>query len=56
MRPDSKKHLYLPIAVIAAYLIFTLILYEAGPFKWVTYHPLRFWSFQILYIAALLYG
>lgn len=56
MKPDSKKFLYLPITVIVAYLAFTLILYVAGPFKWVTYHPLLFWSLQVLYIAALLYG
>lgn len=36
--------------------MFCLILYAYGPFKWVTYRPLIFWSLNIFFIVAFSIG
>ena len=46
----------LPLILIVIYLIVTLLLYAFGPFKWITYNPITFWTLQILYIIALIIG
>lgn len=46
----------LPIRIIVIYLVFTLVLYAFGPFRWITYNPLLFWSLNILYVFSLWLG
>lgn len=45
-----------PLKFLLAYLIFSLILYGNGPFNWVTYHPVKFWTLNIVYLLALFLG
>lgn len=52
---DYKK-LRTPLKIIVAYLIFTLLLYAMGPFKWVTYNPFVFWLLNIAFIVAFIIG
>lgn len=56
MNRFTKKDLFLPLKIIVVYLIFTLLLYEFGPFKWVTYKPVLFWGLNIIYILMLVFG
>lgn len=51
-----KKTLKLPVRIIIAYLAFTLFLYAFGPFRWVTYRPVLFWSLNVLYVFSLWFG
>lgn len=51
-----KTTYQLPVVLMVAYLVFTLILYAIGPLAWVTYRPFTFWSLQILYIIMLILG
>ena len=45
-----------PPKIFLVYWSFTLILYAFGPFNWVTYKPVLFWTLNILYIVAFLLG
>ncbi|MCI8995577.1 MAG: oligosaccharide repeat unit polymerase [Lachnospiraceae bacterium] len=45
-----------PLKIFSIYWTFTLILYAFGPFNWVTYKPILFWTLNILYIVAFLGG
>lgn len=45
-----------PVKIFVPYWIFTLILYAFGPLDWVTYHPVIFWSLNILFILAFIAG
>lgn len=45
-----------PLKIFLIYWVFTLFLYAFGPFAWVTYKPFFFWSFNILFIAAFVFG
>ncbi len=45
-----------PLKIFLIYWSFTLVLYAFGPFKWVTYKPILFWTLNILYIFAFLIG
>ena len=55
-RSNFRKVSYLPIVLVVCYLIFTLILYTYGPFAWITYNPIMFYTLQIFYIAFLTLG
>lgn len=46
----------LPVFLIIAYLVFTLLLYVVGPFAWITYTPFQFWACQFIYIIMLFFG
>ena len=51
-----RNNLNKPLIIVVGYLVFTLLLYVFGPFKWVTYNPGLFWTLNILYIIALILG
>lgn len=52
----KTRYNYLPLCLIVVFLSFTLILYEFGPFAWITYDPGKFWLLNCLYILALILG
>ena len=52
----QKILLQLPIVLIVAYLLFTLLLYAVGPFAWKTPTPVKFWLLQLCYIVMLYLG
>lgn len=52
----SKRTLYFQMKIVVAYLIFTLFLYVVGPFAWVTYSPVVFWTLNITYILVFIIG
>ena len=45
-----------PIKIVMPYWIFCLVLYAFGPFKWVTYHPVTFWTLNILFLLLFSVG
>ena len=45
-----------PIRIFVIYWGFTLLLYAFGPFAWVTYEPILFWSLNIIFIFAFFIG
>ena len=45
-----------PVKIFVPYWIFTLVLYAFGPLDWVTYHPVIFWTLNILFIIAFIVG
>ena len=45
-----------PIKIVIPYWIFCLLLYAFGPFKWVTYHPVTFWTLNILFLLLFSVG
>ena len=45
-----------PVKIFVPYWIFTLVLYAFGPLDWVTYHPVIFWTLNILFIIAFIIG
>lgn len=45
-----------PLKIFLVYWSFTLILYAFGPFSWVTYTPVLFWTLNIFYIVAFSLG
>ncbi|WP_102268860.1 hypothetical protein [Massilicoli timonensis] len=51
-----RKNLNLPLYIIIFYLIFTLVIYIAGPFNWITYNPIYFWGLQLLYLSMIIFG
>lgn len=55
-RRNLRRVSYLPIGLVLFYLIFTLVLYTYGPFAWITYEPVIFYTLQILYIIFLFLG
>ncbi len=49
-------HKLSPIKIFLVYWVFSLVLYAFGPFAWVTYKPLLFWSLNILFLLAFCLG
>lgn len=45
-----------PLKIFLIYWSFTLILYVFGPFNWITYKPILFWTLNTLYIFAFFLG
>ncbi|MBE5775004.1 MAG: hypothetical protein E7337_13905 [Clostridiales bacterium] len=45
-----------PVKIFTLYWAFCLLLYAFGPFKWVTYKPVLFWSLNILYYVFFCLG
>lgn len=45
-----------PLIIFIIYWAFTLFLYAYGPFAWVTYSPFIFWTLNILFIIAFVFG
>jgi hypothetical protein len=52
----QRRILQFPILLVIIYLAFTLVLYALGPFAWVTYKPVSFWTLQVSYIGMLYLG
>ena len=52
----DKSFADLPLKLTVGYLFFTLFLYAFGPFDWVTYEPLLFWSLNLIYILMFVLG
>ena len=46
----------LPIRLTVVYLLFSIFVYTFGPFQWVTYKPVLFYTLLFLYIAVLWFG
>lgn len=53
---SSNGALFFPIRVTMIYLICSVLIYAFGPFDWVTYKPVLFYSLLIMYMAALWFG
>lgn len=54
----KKNHflLYLPLIMVEAYLLFTIVLYQFGPLDWKTENEGLFWFFLLMYHAAFILG
>lgn len=46
----------LPIRLTVIYLLFSVFVYAFGPFQWVTYKPVLFYSLLFFYVLALWFG
>jgi len=55
-KSHNDKSLLFPIWLSVFYLAVTLIIYELCPYDWPTQNPVLFYSLNILYILALLFG
>lgn len=42
--------------LFVVYWVCSLVLYAFGPFDWETYHPVLFWSLNVAYILAFIFG
>ena len=56
MKSTVLQNKSLPIVLIVLYLLFILLLYEIGPFAWVTEQPLYFYLLQFCYIFFIVLG
>ncbi len=56
MKSTVLQNKSLPIVLIVLYLLFILLLYEIGPFAWVTEQPLYFYLLQFSYIFFIVLG
>lgn len=45
-----------PVKIFSLYWIFCLLLYAFGPFRWVTFKPVLFWTLNILYLLFFYLG
>lgn len=54
LKQDSMK--WLPLILIESYLVFTLLIYQFGLFKWDTQNIYEFWTYLILYHIAFIAG
>lgn len=52
----SKKTYLLPMRMVLFYLIFSLLLYAFGPFRWETFHPIIFWTLNIFFLLSIWAG
>lgn len=56
MNKSKMKTLYLPLILVEAYLILTLLLYRFGPIKWAAENAVNFWFYIILYHISFIIG
>ncbi len=57
MKKIFEKHfMYLPLILVEAYLLFTILLYQFGPLDWKTENKTMFWLFLLAYHAAFIVG
>lgn len=56
MRGAAGAPYLLPIRLTVIYLLFSVFVYTFGPFQWVTYKPVLFYTLLFLYILALWFG
>lgn len=45
-----------PLKIFIIYWAFSLLLYAFGPFAWVTYQPILFWTLHFLFLFAFVAG
>ncbi len=55
-RKNYKRFKMLPLKLVVLYLVFTVVLYMAGPFAWKTYEPAIFYMLLLLYLVFLIIG
>ena len=55
-KQKHKNLLRLPIRLVMVYLGFSILLYAYGPFAWVTYEPIKFYSLLCCYMLMLWFG